>query len=63
MEGYRQAAWNWIRTRTPKTDDKVVLNGIVCVLVNGCRWRDLPPEYGKPTTCYQRLREWESDGA
>lgn len=36
----------------PRVDDRRVISGILHVLKTGCRWRDVPPEYGPPTTIY-----------
>jgi transposase len=30
----------------PRVDDRRVISGILHVLKVGCRWRDVPPEYG-----------------
>jgi transposase len=30
----------------PRADDRMVLNGILYVLTTGCRWCDMPAEYG-----------------
>jgi transposase len=38
-----------------RVDDRRVISGILHVLKNGCRWCDCPPEYGPPTTIYNRL--------
>ena len=38
-----------------RVDDRRVISGIIHVLKSGCRWRDCPPEYGPPTTIYNRL--------
>jgi transposase len=46
----------------PRADDRKTLNGILYVLRTGCRWTDVPREYGSPTTCWRRLRAWEEDG-
>lgn len=46
----------------PRADDRQTLNGILYVLRTGCRWQDVPREYGSPTTCWRRLRTWEEDG-
>lgn len=50
------------RTGRPRADDRQTLEGILYVLRNGCRWRDLPPQYGSPVTCWRRFRQWEADG-
>lgn len=46
----------------PRADDRKTLNGILYVLRTGCRWEDVPREYGSPVTCWRRLRAWEADG-
>jgi transposase len=46
----------------PRADDRNTLNGILYVLRTGCRWEDVPREYGSPATCWRRLRAWEEDG-
>lgn len=28
----------------------------------GPRWQDIPREYGSPTTCRRRLKEWQESG-
>lgn len=47
----------------PRANDRKTLNGILYVLYTGCRWEDVPREYGSAGTCWRRLREWESSGA
>lgn len=42
----------------PRVDDRRVISGILHVLKTGCRWCDLPPEYGPPTTIYNRYNRW-----
>jgi transposase len=49
-------------TGRPRADDRRTLNGILYVLRTGCRWRDLPREYGSPTTCWRRLTRWQREG-
>lgn len=46
----------------PRADDRRTLDGILYVLRNGCRWHDLPAEYGDPVTCWRRFSRWEADG-
>ena len=45
-----------------RVDDRRVISGIVHVLKSGCRWRDCPPEYGPPTTIYNRFVRWARRG-
>lgn len=46
----------------PRVDDRRVISGILHVLKTGCRWRDVPPEYGPPTTIYNRFNRWSRRG-
>lgn len=65
-----EAQWELIAPLLPpskqrgrkRADDRATLNGILFVLRTGCRWGDIPREYGAPTTCWDRLRAWEADG-
>jgi len=50
------------RTGRPRADDRKTLEGILWVLRSGARWQDVPREYGSPTTCWRRLKEWEESG-
>jgi transposase len=43
----------------PPADNRAVVEGILWVLKTGARWRDLPPQYPSPSTCWRRLRDWE----
>ena len=45
-----------------EADDRRVISGIVHVLKSGCRWCDCPPEYGPPTTIYNRFVRWARRG-
>src|ERR1700726_3939856 len=38
----------------PRVDDRTVISGILHVLKTGCRWRDVPPAFGPPTTISNR---------
>src|SRR5579875_1725089 len=46
----------------PRVDDRRVISGIVHVIKSGCRWCDCPPEYGPPTTIYNRFVRWAERG-
>ena len=61
--------WEQIRPHLPtdvrgkdRVDDRRVLSGILHVLKSGCRWCDCPPEYGPPTTIYNRFVRWAERG-
>src|SRR3954470_8835274 len=45
-----------------RVDARRVISGIVHVLKSGCRWSDCPPEYGPPTTIYNRFVRWARRG-
>jgi hypothetical protein len=45
------------RVGRPRADDRMVLNGILYVLTTGCRWCDMPAEYGSYKTAWRRLQE------
>ncbi|HEV2457387.1 MAG TPA: IS5 family transposase, partial [Ktedonobacterales bacterium] len=50
------------RTGRPRADDRRTSEGILYVLITGCRWQDLPRAYGAPTTVWRRLRRWGEEG-
>lgn len=61
--------WQHIEPLLPKdvrgkarVDDRRVISGIVHVIKSGCRWCDCPPEYGPPTTIYNRFVRWAERG-
>ena len=49
-------------TGRPPADDKKTLEAILFVLTTGCRWADLPREYGSYVTAWRRHRRWTQDG-
>jgi len=61
--------WQQIAPYLPKdvrgksrVDDRRVISGIIHVIKSGCRWCDCPPEYGPPTTIYNRFVRWAERG-
>jgi transposase len=34
-----------------------LINGILYVVATGCRWREMPREYGSYVTAWRRLQE------
>jgi transposase len=61
--------WQRIESHLPtdvrgveRVDDRRVISGIIHVLRSGCRWCDCPPEYGPPTTIYNRFARWAKRG-
>ena len=49
-------------TGRPRVDDEKLLNGIMYVLKTGCRWGDMPQEYGNSKTANRRFKELEKIG-
>jgi len=64
------AAWELIadlvspeqRMGRPRSDDRLMLNGLFWILCSGAAWRDLPDRFGPWSTVYQRFRDWRDDG-
>ncbi len=62
--------WEFIRpllppkagTGRPTADDRRTLNGILYVLITGCRWMDMPQEYGSYKAAWRRLKVWQEQG-
>lgn len=50
------------RPGKPRVDDRRMISGILHVLKTGYRWCDVPPEYGPPTTIYNRFNRWFQRG-
>ena len=46
----------------PRIDDRAALEGILFVLDTGCRWRDLPEQFGPWQTGGKRHRRLAGDG-
>ncbi|MEM3398004.1 MAG: transposase [Nitrososphaerota archaeon] len=46
------------KTGRPRVNDRLVLNGILYVLITGCRWMDMPSKYGHYSTAFRRLKRW-----
>jgi len=51
------------RVGRPRSDDWIVLNGILYVLVTGCRWMDMHIKYGSYKTAFyaskHNYRAWK----
>jgi len=41
-----------------KVSNLILINAILYVAENGCKWRALPLEFGNWYTIYMRLRRW-----
>jgi|SRR5689334_8444723 transposase len=49
-------------TGRPRADDRSTINGILYVLLSGCRWMDMPPKYGSYKTVWGRHKKWSIKG-
>src|ERR1700679_470529 len=45
-----------------RVDDRPIVSALVCVIKNGLRWRDAPPDYGPHKTIYNRFVRWSRLG-
>lgn len=43
-------------------DNLTVLNAVLYVLENGCKWRALPAQFGNWHTIYTRMNRWSKAG-
>lgn len=46
------------RTGRPRNDDRKTVNGILYVLMTGCRWMDLPEKFGSHKSAWERHKKW-----
>ena len=46
----------------PRVDDRRIVSGIIFVIRNGLRWRDVPADYGPHKTIYNRFIRWSRLG-
>ena len=46
----------------PRVDNCRVISGIIFVIRNGLRWRDVPVSYGLHKTIYNRFFRWSEMG-
>lgn len=50
-------------TGRPKANLKDITDGILYVLSTGCRWNDLPHDFGvSDSTCYRYFQSWNKAG-
>jgi len=50
------------KTGRPRVEDLAVLHGILDVRVTGCRWCDMPRQYGADQTAWRRFQELQEKG-
>ncbi len=50
-------------TGRPRANDRMTVNGILYVLMSGCRWMDMPSsKYGSHKTVWERHKKWSEQG-
>jgi len=50
------------KTGRPRSNDRKIINGIIYVLISGCRWSEMPKRYGFKSTANRRLQNWQQIG-
>lgn len=50
------------KTGRRRTDDRMVINGILCVFESNFRWNKIPRKYGAYSTCFERFKAWKQQG-
>ena len=50
------------KTGRPRNNDRTTINGIIYVLISGCRWAEMPKRYGFKSTANRRLQDWQQKG-
>jgi transposase len=61
--------WEFIKPHLPpqpivgrkRADDRKTINGILYVLITGCRWQDMPRCYGAHQTAWRRHKRWSEE--
>ncbi len=62
-EQYEQIKDCFPKQRKPaKISNLEVLNAVLYVVENGCKWRGLPKEYGDWHVIYVRINRWAKRG-
>lgn len=49
------------KTGRPRCDDRTTINGIIYVLISGCRWEEMPKRFGSKSTAHLRLQTWQQN--
>ena len=62
-EQYERIADSFPRQRGNVTQDNLkIINAILYVAENGCKWRSLPKEFGNWHSIYTRMSRWSKNG-
>ena len=51
-----------VQRGTMRISNLQVLNAILYVTEHGCKWRGLPPRFGRGHTIYTRMNRWSKTG-
>lgn len=68
MNGISEAQYELIRPHLPvqrgnvRISNLTMINAVLYVAENGCKWRALPATFGNWHTIYTRLRRWTEAG-
>ena len=68
MKTITQEQYNFLHSYLPVQRGDVsisnleLINAVLYVAENGCKWRSLPPEFGNWHTVYPRIRRWAQSG-
>ncbi len=60
--------WGKLNTFLPKPkgrhghDERILIEAVCWILRTGAPWRDLPPDYGRWKTVYNRYSRWVKKG-
>lgn len=49
-------------TGRPRSDPRVMMDGILWTLNTGAQWRDMPAEFGPKSTVWDHFDRWNNDG-
>lgn len=47
----------------PRTNDRMIFNGLLFVLRTGSSWHQVPAKYGSRATLHRRFQEWSGNGS
>ena len=50
------------KTGRPRCDDKATIDAIMFVLITGCRWIDLPAQYGSKSSAHRMFQNLQQKG-
>jgi transposase len=56
MEYNTEALAKTCKNGRPRVNDRTTINGIMFVLVTGCRWTELPAMYGSKSAAHRRFQ-------